>query len=89
VGWYAIAKEIVSILTVILQYKHFLYVLDDPLLVSIFTPTVTISPNFCSYGEVGFYFYFLKDYTYFDLMSCGDGVVGIVESVLSVVQVRY
>jgi len=89
VGWYAIGKEIVSILTVILQYKHFLSVLDDPLLVSIFTPTVTISPNLCSYGVVGFYFYFLKDYTCFDLMSCGDGVVGIVESLWSVVQVRY
>ena len=44
----------------ILQYKRFLSVLDDILWVSLFIPTVTISPNFCSYGVAGFFFNFSK-----------------------------
>ena len=61
----------------ILQYKHFLSVLDDILWVSIFITTVTISPNLCNYGVAVPFLIFRKSIHRFDLMSCDDGVVGI------------
>ena len=85
-GWYAIGKESsdCGFAIMILQYEHFLSVFDDPPWVSIFIPIATIYPNPRSYGVASFYFYFLKVYNRFDLMSCDDVMAGIVKDSHSV-----
>jgi len=74
----------------ILQYKlkYFLSILDDPLWVSIFTPSDDIFKLLQLAWRV-FIFIFQKSIHRFDSMSCDGGVAGIVEGSHSVSNLSY